>query len=399
MITEFEIGEPKPQTKLLRGQDIIVGGVLITTDVIDELLVAIGDYEYVDIPVNKIGKNGGFGVSLHIPEDYPQGRYGKIRARAKINGQYIYTSLPVIIEHENESVVFCVVGDTDITSHTKDVFNQIVKQKPMFWGLLGDITYSMGIDSDIANEYWFREYMPQQLKDIPILSVLGNHDRINREQFARMFNLQSFGTIADKWFYSYVKNHVAIIVLNSELDSLNEVDTPSTYKGEKPFPIDNGEQITFIKNQLTKYQNDANIAWIFIFVHKTAYSYCAPASVYNSMKIAKIHTFLDNANKCKGVFTGHQHRIERSHLLSWSGDRTKPIINNKNNKGQYYYVIGAGGSKRLGNFPIPCASASITAYKKQSVYSFLKITADWNQFTTEFIDINGKILDTFIITR
>ncbi len=135
-----------------------------------------------------------------------------------------------------------------------------------------------------------------------------------------------------------------------------------------------GSQKTWLINDLDNANNNSNIDWIIVTLHRPPYSSSGHGS---QMDVRNTWCPIFESHKVDLVFCGHDHDYER----------TVPI------NGVVYVVTGGGGAPLYN-----AGSSSWTAYSR-SIYHFCHLTIEDRKLTMRAIDRYGNVFDTLVIDK
>jgi len=236
----------------------------------------------------------------------------------------------------DDSFLFAVVGDTrpggflaeigqTVVDNTRPVIvDKIAACDPAFVVSTGDIVKQ----GDKYMDWREFEKMNQVFKDKNILyyPVPGNHEYKGKtaEALARYFEV--FPALNNQLWYTLTHAKCGLIMLDSNFSKLSKEQL--------------ARQSQWLKETLSKYQNDGGISWVMVFFHHPPYTnsrYHKP----NKRVQESFVPLLETCSKVKFVFSGHVHTYERFRI-----------------NGINYVVTGGGGSPL-----VPLRSAERSRYK------------------------------------
>ncbi len=353
----------------------------------------------------------------------------------------------------------------------RDGFNKYVQNQAAnddekyidLWLWLGDNAYGWGLPEQYQNyvfdAYDGRKYPNQQvMKQTPIFATPGNHDyhsggpnpgdALVTERHRKDHSLNHYYDVVNNMtagdsvgrhsrheeYYSFDHDNIHFVSL----------DTYGYEKDQTTVFPDNSAQITWLKEDLTRAQNDSRIKWIIVFLHHPPYSMGSKNSNTDaeSMNVREklVKGVFDNY-KIDLVLSGHSHNYERSrpmrgHYLVDStfdaGMHNAPAGNNGQSSGSYngtsgnpnagscfyyksstdpisknhivYVVNGSGGGTEAvrtfdpskpkdGFWPHRAMNTSLN--ESGSMY----IEVDKDRLDAKFIDENGDVKDRFTIIK
>ena len=217
--------------------------------------------------------------------------------------------------------------------------------------------------------------------------AIGNHENSAKTGFNQY--KKSFG-LTSKAYYSFDHGNVHFIIMNTQ--------TPY---------IAGSSQFNFIKNDLAKVANKANSNWIIVVMHEPFYTSPTSCIIKSCQGIGDLrdtyHPLFDKY-EVDLVLGAHLHNYQRTVPLEYnSASSTKPITTSKissnynDPKGEIYVIVGTGGI----NFHKLVGKNSYIVNQQSSVFGHLNvdITNKGQVLTAKFIQNNGKVFDSFSITK
>lgn len=218
---------------------------------------------------------------------------------------------------------FILLGDTQKTSNwefwrerndsvRKKILQKITFENPAFIIHLGDIVFQ---GSDPTHWSEFDDYASEiRFHDIPIFSILGNHEFRGQNKIAMKNFFAHFPYLRGEKWIAFRFHFIGIILLNSNFSEQSEED--------------NKKQKDWYLKRLDEFQNDSTITIILVACHHPPYT--NSKIVRDDKQVQKI--FIEpfrNTPKAKIFFSGHCHSYE--HFI-------------KNDK--HFIVSGGGGGPR-----------------------------------------------------
>lgn len=282
-------------------------------------------------------------------------------------------------------------------------FAERTKRPSDFWLMLGDNAYDTGTDLEYQTKLF--DIYKKTLSNTVLWPTLGNHDGGSASSekqsgpYYDIFSLpkkaQSGGTASNtEAYYSFDYGNAHIICLNSY-----DVDR-----------LANGTMANWLKQDLANTKQ----TWKIAYWHHPAYS----KGHHDSDTERELVEMRENIvpileqSGVDVVYAGHSHDYERTMLLnghygnsktltkemilnSSSGDINKKESYTKkiNGRGTVYVVAGTGALYQEGPLNHPAMKTSL----KDTGSVILDITA--NSLNSNYIDINGNILDSFNINK
>lgn len=281
-----------------------------------------------------------------------------------------------------ENVTFGTVGDVDNNSRTDDVFSEMNTQGVMMPLLTGDLAY----DGDEAGiEKRIKKYWTIGSGEKMAMVVIGNHDSLSG--YAGDFKLTKEGN-----FY-HIHEGVAVIGMNSE----TSFSTSSN-------------QYDFVLKSLKAADQDSNVDWIIIMIHRPFITANSTHSANEGGK-ADIYMPLFSKYHVDLILQSHNHNYQRSKLLKDnSSDHENPTIvetNSPYTKGRGFIVTtcGLGGHDKPSGFYTLTSSKSYNAVAlddgdSQLENGFLQLAFTGTNnavLTGKLYGISGDVIDTFVI--
>ncbi len=247
-----------------------------------------------------------------------------------------------------------IVAYGDTRSHPPDhakVARQIALSKPDLVLHSGDFVM-YGADQESWKPQFFDPVKPF-CPEIPILTVLGNHER----NCIYYYNFYSLNNNEAWWSTDYGPVHIIGLDSNQPDDS---------------------DQFTWLLNDL---ENNKNAQWIIVMFHHPLFS-SRPDWYVNDLRW-QWHPLFQKYN-VDLVISGDDHYYSRSFPI---GKAQKDPIG-------VTYIISAGGGAPL----YPTESKEYTAYRR-TIHHFTELEFNNNQMIGKAIDVDGKVFDSFILNK
>jgi len=295
---------------------------------------------------------------------------------------------------------FGSAGDWACGSNAKNTFSNIVNHGTTTALTLGDMSFQN------TGKCWFDIVKPLDGDANPnaggkrVKITIGNHDAVSTtslNSYKKHFNL-------DKFYYSFDRDSVHVLVLNSE-------DPERSNK--------NSAQYKFVQSDLQAAHNNPNIKWIIVEFHKPFFSSpngCDSSACKGSKPFTETYQPLFDQNKVDLVLYAHVHNYERTYPVVFnSGNPLKPTKTTNercdytNPKGTIYAIVGTGGNGL--HTLISGKKADFMAIQQASRFGQLDLTfsSNGNKLTGQFFANepgvagkcadSSKILDHFTITK
>ncbi len=249
-------------------------------------------------------------------------------------------------------VHFAVIGDFGESGQAEAAVAALVHSwHPDFILSLGDNDYPVGGANTMQRNVL--QYYGEDIAAGHFFPALGNHDWGTGKIDAYLRYLRPLG---NGRYYQFARGPVHIFVLDSDYH-------------EPDGAVPDGKQAQWLQEQLAA----ATEPWKIVVFHHPPYS----SGRHGSTKRMRWPFAQWGAT---AVLTGHDHDYER-------------IMRD----GIVYIVNGLGGVSRYpfpNKTPIP---GSVLRYNAN--YGALKVEADAQHLTFQFVTINGKVIDTYTIQR
>ena len=261
-----------------------------------------------------------------------------------------------------DEINFVFAGDFGINETSLNILNNIKSVKPeiiIFTGDLGQATY----------DEWAE--LSSVLKNENIYTVLGDaEDEIkNGENYLKHYELEND-------YYSFNYENIHFLGISTKIGKIS----------------DDYEQLEFIKNDLEKNYHDSKTDWTIVFMHMPMYT----------SRDLDLELVSDIRNELQPIFdlydvdlviNGHKHAYERSVPLTHNSIETDlPSCVYEKYQGQIYITVGTGGHSHS---PF-IEKESWSVIQNDNDYGFLdmKLLNDGKTLYIEFVNYNGKIMDT-----
>lgn len=315
----------------------------------------------------------------------------------------------------NQPVKIWALGDfgmgNDIARQVKNAYLSFSKGNHTdVWLMLGDIAYYSGADHEFQRAL-FNDMYVELLRNTVAWSTPGNHDcrsadsKIETGPYYEIFSLPLNGESGG--FPSHTEAYYSFDYGNIHFISLDSEESP---RGK------NGEMANWLKNDLELNESD----WVIAFFHHPPYTKGTHDSDHKRDSRARMIEMRENIVPLLESFgtdlvlSGHSHVYERSHLISNHTGYSdsfdpKQMIKAKSKKkkgvsyyhkdkhgqGTMYIVCGVGSHKpqhALLNHPaMPIGMNQYPGSLSIEIYD--------NVLLGKFIDMNGKVRDSFSIVK
>ena len=274
---------------------------------------------------------------------------------------------PNLIKNEKN---IALVGNFLSNTDGLQVLENIKKNDPDLIFFLGDLGYD-------TPDSWFT--FVDKLGKEKISVVIGNHDKDDAKEFLAHYGL-------NREFYSIDYENIHFVILSSDLDYTKD-----------------SEQMEFLENDLKEANNNSDIKWKIVLIHKPMiykdYYVKNDPSLTNGITLAEgLQPVLD-AYGVDMIISGHVHLYERSFPLKFNNvltsyEKTTYI----NPEGAIHVIVGTAGADKHHN-QYPQTFEDWAVVKNPDVYGFfnLRIPDDENRLIFEFITNEGYVLDQYQI--
>ncbi|MHC1736899.1 MAG: metallophosphoesterase [Ignavibacteriaceae bacterium] len=195
---------------------------------------------------------------------------------------------------------------------TMKILNEIARREPAFLVHLGDMIFDGSSEGDWKK---FESDNEQIIKrNIPYYPIFGNHEYFGSNDKVYRNFYKRFPHIAGKLWYSFVREKIGFIMLNSNFEELEEREE----RGQKKWYL----------NKIKEMESDTLIKGIIVCSHYPPYTNSRIVNPSETIRREYAPPFYKSK---KGVFffSGHCHSYE------------KFFIN-----GKYFIVSGGGGGPR-----------------------------------------------------
>jgi len=367
------------------------------------------------------------------------------------NNQIVFTSEAKSPVSSSKPYRFVAFGDIGAeTTDQKKLAQQAYLANPDFVAVTGDIVYERGLISEYRSKFW-NIYNAEKvdtagsplMRKVPMIAAVGNHDTDTRD-------LDKF---PDALAYFYYWEQPLNGLQGIEGDAITPKLTASSANRES-FTTAAGEAYLKMANYSFNYGNahwtvidsnpyvdftDKNLqewvandlakakdaTWHFVMFHHPGFN---SAIEHYEQQHTRLLSPIFEAGKVDVVFNGHVHNYQRSFPLSFKpfGKGTL-MIGGKDNKtirgrvvnghwtldkkfdgkkytkpnGIIYLITGAGGQELYN----PEQQKDMDSWQKftakfiSEVHSLTVADVNHKTMTIKQLDSNGKILDSFTITK
>ena len=247
--------------------------------------------------------------------------------------------------HPSDHIRFVAVGDTGTGGSAQKAIGKWISTQPFDLMLfMGDIAYKSGTAAQLQNNFFsvYRDF----LRYVPAYPAIGNHERRTRR--GRPF-FEAFVLPEPERYYSF------------DWGSVHFVAIDTTQRDSK--------QLLWLDEDLRRNK----LPWVIVFGHHPMYT--------NSLRgpqlwIRRAFSKILTDHQVDMVLTGHEHQYERFRVTG---------VN---------YVVSGGGGGQLTRF-----FGESLALKQFTLHHFLSFDVSATTFTMKVIDIKGRELETFEISK
>jgi len=275
-----------------------------------------------------------------------------------------------------QSWAFTAFGDHGISPDAiKNVAN-IVREKPAFHLLLGDVSYANG-KQPIWDDY-LAQIQPMAAT-IPYMPTLGNHEdeemKIDGKEIkiGYVSYLARFALPQQETHYFFDYGDVRFVAFNSDA-----YDQPG--------------EIPWLRKTLAEARANKKIRWTVVFQHHPPYG-SSKGRDDNEGEVKALVPVFDEF-KVDLVLCGHDHHYERQFPMRGGRPTSSAMSGYKKGVGTLYMVQGGGG-KSLYDFSEP--KPAICAYREKTT-GYLRVTVvKGGSMTIEAKRIDGSLMEKIVI--
>lgn len=273
-----------------------------------------------------------------------------------------------------EDFTFTAFGDHGVSEAASRNVENILREKPAFHLLLGDISYANG-NQPVWDAY-FTQIEPMACQ-IPVMPTLGNHEneRIGPEKkrIGYVSYLARFALPGVETHYTFDYGAARFVAFNS-----NESE--------------NQEQLAWLEKTLADARQDKKVRWLIVYHHHPLFG-STQRRGDNKGLIAALQPLYDKY-RVDLVLQGHDHVYERQYPIRNSQAVSTSLQVYAQGQGTVYVICGGGG-KSLYKFapekPAICAT-------RESTYCYLKVhVPQKGPLVVEAHRVDGSLLERFEI--
>lgn len=375
----------------------------------------------------------------------------KFTYRVSKAGKVVFTAEGQAAKRADQPYRFVAFADIGAeTPAQKKLAFRAYQAHPDFVVVPGDIVYERGLISEYRSRFWpiYNANQPDStgaplLRSVPMIVAPGNHDTDTRD----------LDKYPDALAYYYYWNQPLNGPMGAEGGPLVPTLTAST-DNRKAFTdaageaylkmsnysfdygnahwtvIDSNPYVDFTDKGLqewiaTDLANAKNATWRFVMFHHPGFN---SAREHYEQQHTRLLSPIFEAGNVDVVFTGHVHNYQRSYPLTFAPDKKGVLLvasmgaktargrvvngrwtldksfNGKTDttpEGIIYLVTGAGGqtlyNPEQNNDPDSWQKFTSTFFS--NVHSLTVADVDGKKLTIRQIDVNGKELDSFTVTK
>ncbi|MCX6716816.1 MAG: metallophosphoesterase [Candidatus Taylorbacteria bacterium] len=300
---------------------------------------------------------------------------------------------------------FTAAGDYGMNKSTEGVMSLIRGINPNFHLALGDMIYS----SDVKYSVDWCVFAKKFLGTIPIELLAGNHDTTDGD-YNKLINclpnslpndLYFKGEYGKEYYFDYPANNpMARFILLSP--DLKFQDNPLPYEYNST-----SSRYTWLNDRFNT-PHTKGYPWVIILMHKL----CISAGD-KTCEIGKDLPRLLIKQKADLVINGHDHIYARTNQIKCLKDDFDPECitesitgdNYKQGSGTVFLTAGTGGQtgglleEGKNSKDIPYFKVIYGSDNKNSEFGVLSVRVTNKNLYGDFIGVDGKVLDSFTISR
>ncbi|MDW0141599.1 MAG: metallophosphoesterase, partial [Nitrososphaeraceae archaeon] len=336
-----------------------------------------------------IGENGDVGpLSIEVEvssEGYPSTSVtGSFDIVDSSEASGINNTISNSFDNLNPGFEFVIAGDYGCDSYTRQTLESMEETDP-------DLVFALGDLSEVKNPQCFFDIISELDNDGKFKIALGDDDTDSNDtdSLSRYSDFISHFDLEDP-FYSFDYQNVHFLAM-------------STGKGSYIPYVNGSVQYKFIKDDLTKAANDANIDWIIVYGYRPFYT--SPTLHPANEILRKTYPPLFETYGVDLVITSHNHNYQRSYPLVYNIDQSRqPIIKDVNASHYYapgvpiYVIVGTAGNNL---YDFRAQAPFMVTQLQESGFLHVNISStDQDILTGRFQNIrNGTYNDEFMITK
>lgn len=284
------------------------------------------------------------------------------------SGIYSFRTAPARVQ----DFVFTAFGDHGVTRASMENLNNIIRIRPAFHLLLGDISYANG-----RQPIWdiYLKMVEPLTRTIPYMLTLGNHEneRIDGERIGYVATLTRFAMPEKESYYAFDYCGSRFIAFNSD-----------DYR--------NPEQLQWLEETLKSARADKSVRWIVVFHHHPPYG--SVRGRENNAGLIQVVTPLYDKYQVDLVLNGHDHVYERIYALRDSKIVNSSLTEYRKGEGTVYVTCGGGGQSLYDFVP---DKPELTALREKT-YCYLRVLVPARgALAVEAYRSDGTLIEKFMI--
>ncbi|HZP81230.1 MAG TPA: metallophosphoesterase family protein [Chthonomonadaceae bacterium] len=248
-----------------------------------------------------------------------------------------------------EDFTFTAFGDHGVTEAAARNVENVLREKPAFHLLLGDISYANG-DQPVWDAY-FTQIEPMACR-IPVMPTLGNHEneRIGpeRKRIGYVSYLARFALPGAETHYTFDYGAARFVAFNSD-------------------DVENKEQLAWLDKTLATARQDRKVRWLIVYQHHPLFG-STQRRGDNQALIAALQPLYDKY-QVDLVLQGHDHVYERQYPLRNSQAVSASLQVYPQGQGTVYVICGGGGKSLYQFTPEKPALCAV----REQTYCYLKV--------------------------
>lgn len=304
------------------------------------------------------------GAAYHYRVGDPAGGFSKV---------YSFRTAPA----RPTDFTFTAFGDHGVTDAARRNMENVLREKPAFHLLLGDISYANG-NQPVWDDY-FRQIEPMA-RVIPVMPTLGNHEneRIKRdgkeERIGYASYLARFALPGLETRYTFDYGAARFVAFNSD-------------------DYQNAAQRAWLEKTLAAARKDRRVHWLIVYQHHPLFG-STKGRGDNRPLIAAVQPLFDKY-RVDLVLQGHDHVYERQYPLRGAQTVSSSLHSYAQGEGTLYVICGGGGQS-LYRFTVDLPAICAT---REDTYCCLRVHVPVHgPLTVEAHRLDGSLIEKFQIT-
>lgn len=271
-----------------------------------------------------------------------------------------------------EDFVFTAFGDHGMTAFSQRNTQNILKVRPAFHLLLGDLSYANG-HQPIWDTYL--QQLEPLASQIPVMITLGNHENetIEGKRVGYLAALTRFAMPGAERYYSFDYCGVRFVCFNS-----NEFRNP--------------DQLKWLEATLHTARRARSVRWLIMFQHHSLFG-STRGRGNNSPLIEALQPLYDRY-RVDLVLQGHDHVYERTYPIRASQPVSQSQSRYQQGEGTLYVICGGGGRSLYRFTPEKPALTAV----RESTYCYLRVQVPTEgPLTLEAFRVDNSLIERFQI--